>query len=379
MRIDRLKKDCCGCTACAAVCPTKALSMVPDEEGFLYPELQAELCVNCDACTEVCSFQKDYERADGAIPSEYYAVVHQSDKVQKKSRSGGVFYAMATEILSRGGIVYGVALDAELNARTLRIDHEAALTTLQGSKYVQSDKGDSYSLAKEDLLCGRPVLFSGTACEISGLLSYLRAEKVPTDRLYTCDLVCHGAPSPKVWQDNLDHIAKRLGGRPDTADFRDKCFGWAPHIESYQKDGKVVFANRYTSVFYADVALRPSCSECHFCNYDRCADLTLADFWGIERTGLPIDPSRGVSCLMVHTERGKELMEQAKTALTVYPVQKEQTEQPNLKRPSPASAQRSAFWQDYQAHGYLAAAKRVYGPKERLKLVYNVVMRRKKS
>ncbi len=378
MIIEKLKKDCCGCTACVAACPVGALTMATDEEGFLYPSLNRELCVDCGKCEKVCAFCEKKE-VPVSRDSDYYAVTHKENAIRRKSRSGGVFYALAKEILSHGGAVYGVALDETFCAHTARIDREEALADLQGSKYVQSDKGDSFSKVRDDLAQGRAVLFSGTACEVSGLLSYLNACGASTEKLYTCDLVCHGTPSPKLWQDNLAHMEKKMGGYLDEISFRDKSFGWAPHIESYRRGKRIRYANRYTSVFYSDAALRPSCSSCRFCSYERCSDFTLADFWGVEKLSLPIDTAAGVSCLMVHTEKGSELFKSVKADLNCYPVQKEQTEQPNLKRPSPVSPTREAFWKDYRAHGYLYAAKRFYGPKERLKLVYNVVARRKRT
>jgi coenzyme F420-reducing hydrogenase beta subunit len=353
--------------------------MMPDEEGFLYPEINAKLCIDCGTCVRACSFKSSYSRAHSACDPEYYAVVHKDTEVLENSRSGGIFFAIAKEFLSRGGVLYGVALDGDFNALTVRVDSASELWRLQGSKYVQSDKGDSFKSVISDLKGGTPVLYSGTACEISGLLSYVRECNVSDELLYTCDLVCHGTPSPYIWRDNLAYIEKKLGGKPDSLRFRDKCVGWAPHIESYTRGGKTVYDNRYTSVFYSDAALRPSCSSCHFCNLERPSDITLADFWGVEKLGLAINTSRGVSCLTVSTAKGKALFESAKDAVNAYQVRREDTIQPNLERPSPASPRRDAFWKDYKAHGYLFASKRFYGIKERLKLIYNVIVRRNRK
>ena len=379
MRLEKLNKDCCGCTACAAVCPKKAIEMRPDEEGFLYPHIREELCVDCGRCVKVCAFHDQGKKTDGEQHSRTYAVIHKDPHVLKSSRSGGIFYALARHLLSHGGVVYGVALDEALCARTVRIDKEDALPLLQGSKYVQSDKGGSFSLVAKDLRKSRTVLFSGTACEVSGLLSYLCESNVSIETLYTCDLICHGTPSPKVWQDNLALMEKKLGGRPDRVSFRDKAFGWAPHIESYTRGSKTKYANRYTSVFYGDAALRPACSTCPFAKPERCADLTLADFWGIEALSLPIDPSLGVSCLMTHTEKAEALLREVTEEVECIPVETELLRQPNLRSPTPASPQREAFWRDYHRKGYRYASRRFYGPKERLKLIYNYAIRRKKS
>ena len=173
MKLDKQPNQCCGCSACAEACPTGAIRMLPDAEGFLYPSIDNDKCVDCGACVKVCSFNADYQRAKGQIETKCHAVVHQDPVTLRKSRSGGVFFALATAVIAKGGVVFGVALDEAFCARTVRIDTQKGLSVLQGSKYVQSDKGNSFSLVAEDLKAGRTVLFSGTACEVSGLYGYL--------------------------------------------------------------------------------------------------------------------------------------------------------------------------------------------------------------
>lgn len=363
------KNQCCGCTACAAVCPVGAITMRTDEEGFLYPAVDSALCVDCGKCREVCAFTESYPKAEPRIAQRCVAAVHTDAHVRVKSRSGGVFYALAMQILGEGGTVYGVALDDALCAHTVRVAEPQELARLQGSKYVQSDKQDAYRAVRADLAEGRTVLFSGTGCEVAGLLSYLAKTDTDTSHLYTCDLVCHGTPSPLIWQENLALLAKKHG-RVHAADFRDKRFGWHPHIESYVCEGRTRYHNLYTSLFYRDVILRPACHNCHFCNTARCADLTLADFWGVGEYGLGLQSEKGVSLLLLNTEKGERLLSAA-ASLAVHDVGKLRELQPNLRRPTPEPPDRAAFWECYRKHGFRRAAMRFYKPTERAKLVYH--------
>ncbi len=379
MKIDKTRAQCSGCTACFAACPVGAIEMLPDEEGFLYPVINQEKCINCGKCVRVCPFSADYAKAKGHIEPKCYALVHKDSDIRKTSRSGGAFFAMAESILRNGGVVYGVALNEELVAQTVRVDKVEDLPKLQGSKYVQSDKGNSFQSVRRDLSDGRRVLFSGTGCEVSGLHSYLQSVSADTEKLYTCDIVCHGVPSPKIWHDNVKYIEKKLGGKPEEISFRDKIFGWRPHIESYRRGKKIVYANRYTSMFYAYLSIRPSCGSCHFCNYERSGDVTIADFWGVEKLNLPIDAPKGVSFLMIHTEQGNLLVDEISDNLELYTVKKEDTVQPNFHKPTQLSPSRDSFWSEYNAVGYKKATGHYYNCVDRLKLVYNYFLRRNKT
>lgn len=376
MRINKKPFECCGCSACYAACPVRAITMKPDEEGFLYPSIDEKICIDCGLCERVCSFCDDYAHADGQNGSQYYALVHKDYGVRKSSRSGGAFFALASATLARGGVVYGVALDDSFEAKHIRVDSVDSIKLLQGSKYVQSDKADSFKGVKEDLEKGLEVLFSGTGCEVSGLISYLQKAKVDMSGLCTCDIVCHGVPSPLLWKENIEQIKKKLGGEIDEVSFRDKRFGWRAHIESYRRGKKTIFSNVYSTMFCHNLSLRPSCANCHFCNYDRSGDITIADFWGSEKIELPMDRAHGVSLMMVHTDKGREIVREAQADICAVEVEKEQTEQPNLVRPSTLPPKRASFWKNHSALGYKRTVRKYYSVVDRAKLVYNRLLRR---
>lgn len=386
------KVDCSGCTACYAVCPTSAVTMRPDIEGFLYPEIDEEKCIHCDRCQNVCPFERNYkdkitkpqnidlcEVQQSFQEQEFYAGIHTKQEIHEASRSGGLFFAMAELILERGGCIYGVALDPELNAVFKRIEQIDQLETLQGSKYVQAEKADIFVSVATDLKNGKSVLFSGTACEVAGLKAYVNFVGISDDRLYTVDLICHGTPSPKMWRENIQELEIKWKQKIVVAQFRDKSLGWKSHIESYQcldNSGKLTkkkYANKYTSLFYSNVFLRPSCHNCQFCNFERVGDVSIGDFWGAFKSDNNYDLSKGISQLLVNSEKGKKLLDGLKNVQIEKITKEEASKQPNLFRPTPVSARREEFWQMYEAVGYTRVADSFYKLTEKVKIPYNLL------
>lgn len=384
MDIKESKKECCGCTACYAVCPTGAVVMREDEEGFFYPWIDEEKCIHCDQCKNVCAFSADYREklsvANRKSEQHYYVGRVKDRMIRDQSRSGGIFYALAREIQKRDGVVYGVVMDADCRAVYERAVKVEELHRMQGSKYVQAMKGDILHDIEKDLRNGKLVLAAGTACEIAGLLAYLQSHNVCLDQLYTVDLLCHGVPSPKIWQENIKDYEKRWKMQIGSADFRDKSFGWKAHIESYTgrtKTGKIrkKYSNKYTSLFYASVILRPSCHNCQFCNFDRPADLTLGDFWGAATTENPEIAIMGMSQIMANTNKGGKLLLELKDVEIMEASEEDISKQPNLFAPTGVSEDRSDFWKLYEEKGYHVASEKFYRVKERLKLPYNLLRR----
>ena len=352
--------DCCGCTACASICVHDAITMKPDALGFLYPIVDKEKCVDCGLCEKVCAFNEYYDKSENITPS-CYAGRNKNINEMEESRSGAVFIAFSNFILENGGLVYGAGYTEHF-----RVIHKRATTKderdeFKGSKYVQSDLTGIFRLIKEDLKAGRNVLFSGTPCQTAGLHSYI--PKKLREKLYLVDIVCHAVPSPYLWRDYLDYIENKSGKKIDKTVFRDKTNGWnSEHLEKFIfTDGTFLtdFAHRY--FFYNCLSIRHSCTECKFCNMTRPSDISIGDFWGIEY----VDPefnadNRGVSLVIVNTEKGKRLLNSSSQELNLLKVNSAQILQPNLIHPTPANPLQQKFVDDYVHKGYQYVLKK-YG------------------
>lgn len=367
-----LPSKCCGCTACMSVCPKDAISMEPDSEGFYYPSIDDAKCVNCGKCKRVCSFQNGYNKNNVL---EAFAVKHSDEKTRLTSRSGGVFILISDAVLESGGSVYGAAFNDDFSVSHRRAVTKEERDAFKGSKYVQSNPEKTFSEVKKDLEAGKPVVFSGTGCQVGGLLGFLKTTRTPLDKLYTVDLVCHGTPSNKVWLDFLNYTRKKAHAeRVTNADFRDKSFGWAPHYESVWTDGEKHSSKDYAMLFYANHVLRPSCYQCIYTNCNRPSDFTLADFWGIDNIVPGFNDDKGVSLLFVNTQKGKTLFDSVKSGCEIAEVdpQKCVKPNPNLHRTSPRPSDRDEFWKLYLDKGFDKTLKtykrKIYAKKLKSKL-----------
>lgn len=355
---NREKKDCSGCTACVGICPVEAISMKKDPEGFLYPTIDQNSCVHCGACDKFCSF-KTVERRDIDDLPEAYGVKHKRSATRISSRSGGAFIAISDIILSKKGVIYGAAMDRNGKVGHIRAESGRKRDRMKGAKYVQSDLNQTFKKVSEDLNSGRKVLFSGTPCQVAGLKELLEYKKIDQSNLLTCDLVCHGVPSPLIWADYLRYIRKKHHSRIITADFRDKSFGWDTHCESFVlENGKKIVSRDYTDLFYEHIMFRPSCHNCHYANVNRVGDITLADFWGVEKSDPAFADSKGVSLVLVNSEMGKEVFQQASKDLQCIECDIRNCIQPTLVKPSSPSPLREVFWQNYQEKGFEYALKK---------------------
>ena len=343
--------DCCGCSACASICPRDAISMEPDSMGFLYPKVDMEKCVDCGLCERVCAFGNHYDVSRNLTVPKAYAIRHKDLSEVETSRSGAAFIALTDWILHQGGVVYGAGY-----ADHFRVVHKRAATKQQrdefkGSKYVQSDMGNVFRQVRADLKNGFKVLFSGTPCQTSGLLSFIGNRL--RDNLYVVDIVCHGVPSPYIWKDYLAYQEHKNNCVFDDVSFRNKSIcGWADHKESFSYKGKVVVSSIYTRLFYKHIMFRHSCGVCHFTNLKRSSDITIADFWGWEKTDANINKdNKGVSLVFVNTEKGVDWLSEINTSIHIIPVKIDNCLQPNLQRPSEIHPKRDDFEKDYSAKG----------------------------
>lgn len=356
------KSDCCGCSACASVCGHQAITMKPDGMGFLYPEVDQNKCVDCGLCNQVCAFHVNYDISRNLPEPDVYAVRHKDMSEINTSRSGAVFIALSDWILEHSGIVYGAGYEGHFRVVHKRATNKHERNEFKGSKYVQSDLKDTFQQIRKDLKQGYMVMFSGTPCQTSGLLSYLKLLRQDISQLYVVDLVCHGVPAPYVWRDYLKYIENKYHAKITAVNFRDKSqLGWTAHKESFKIGDKYVCTSTYTDLFYKHIMFRHSCGVCHFTNLKRPSDLTIADFWGWEKVDKHINAdNKGVSLVLVNTKKGRHLFSEIADQIHYLKTDTQHCLQHNLECPSLISPQRAAFEQDFISHGFVYCAKK-YG------------------
>ncbi len=319
--ITRVGKECCGCSACANICPKHCIRMTENHEGFLYPQVQEENCVNCGACEKACPVFHEASVQDSR--RQAWAVVNQDQSVLMDSSSGGLFSALAAEMIERGGCVFGAAFTADFSrVHHIMVENLKDLCRLQGSKYMQSDPENCYPAVREQLIQGRWVLFTGTPCQIAGLKGFLGRDH---EKLICADVICHGTPPSLLWRPYLKHIQKKLGSRAIAVSFRDKTEGWKKFsMKITAEDGKKyrcsLGKDPYLRMFLKNVCLRESCYNCKVKENGFFSDITMGDLWGVEQILPDIESNRGVSLALIHTEKGRILFEQISRSMSVFPV-----------------------------------------------------------
>ena len=305
------KKYCTGCGVCAKKCPQAAIVLKPDLMGFLYPHIDSVKCVDCGLCRTVCHMLMPI--SDEGKTEQIFALKSKNATVLQTSQSGGAFAEMAKCVLSTGGVVYGASFDAQFFVKHIRVSNESELHKLQGSKYVQSETTEIFSLVKSDLDKGVEVLFSGTPCQVAALNSFLTK---PYEKLCTVDVVCQGIMPPKLWGDYMAYVSGKYGTFTH-ANFRDKAVsGWRVQYESFTINGERKVFDTYKRLFYSNYFLRDACYKpevqriiCKYGGMVRCSDLTIGDFWGIEKTESNIpDENTGISLCLVNSSKGAQLI-----------------------------------------------------------------------
>lgn len=308
------KHKCCGCSTCAGICPKHCITMEVDAEGFLYPKIDADICIDCHLCEKRCPVL-NVKRETNDVRPTLYAAYAKDEEIRKFSSSGGIFTLLAEEIIERGGAVFGATFDESLNVYHLCIDNKKQLYRLRGSKYVQSNIGSTYIQAKKLLEMGQIVLYTGSPCQIEGLKQYLNGKW--EENLILMDFVCHGVPSPLVWQSYKHFKEKEYKAKVANASFRGKKFGWrlfnmALDYQNGKKYECSINLDPYLQTFIRNVSLRPSCYECPFKKVNRESDITLADYWGIWKQDPMMYDDKGTSMVLVHSPKGIELLKSVK-------------------------------------------------------------------
>lgn len=339
------KHNCSGCSACVSVCPKMCISFQPDKEGFLYPQVNASNCIECGLCEKVCPFQDSPKER---LPIKSLAAINPDYWERNQSSSGGIFSMLAHKVLNDGGVVFGAAFDDDWSVKHIAIERTGDLHRLQGSKYVQSSIGNAFHSVKENLVQGRKVLFSGTPCQVAGLKKYLRTDY---ENLLTVDIICHGVPSPMVWQDYLSC----LGDKKTICDihFRDKCNGWINYSVSisYGEEkaiGEPFYANLFMRGFLNNLYLRPSCYKCKVKGGRSGSDITLGDFWGIENVVPEIHDDQGVSAVLANTPRGQRMLESITPIMQEVRFEQVVQDNPSLVESVPETQGRAEFWRRFQ-------------------------------
>lgn len=302
------KKDCTGCHACYSICPQSCIFMETDNEGFWYPKVDYDKCVNCGSCIKVCPIINEGPAANKPIA---YACINNDEAIRLESSSGGIFTLVAEHVIGNGGVVFGVGFDEDFKVVHSYVKNKEWLGEFRGSKYVQSKIGDTYKQAKDFLKQGKEVLFTGTPCQISGLKSYLGRDY---DNLFCMDNICHGVPSPKVWEKYVSYREHVASSKTRRIAFRRKDEGWKRYSVSFifqnnTEYRKTLRDDLFMKAFLKNVCLRPSCYNCQFKTLHRESDITLADFWGIQRILPDMDDDKGTSLIFVNSTKGQAMFE----------------------------------------------------------------------
>ena len=366
------KSRCTGCGACAQTCPLNCIQMEYDTEGFLYPSTDKEKCVNCGKCNDICpiiNINSNVNDKNFFDEPKAYAARIKDEEIRRDSSSGGVFSLVANHVLSENGAVYGCILNKNLEAVHTRIENKEDLHAMRGSKYVQSRLDNTFKDIKNDLSAGKKVLFVGTPCQTAGLFSYLGNKKIPN--LITIDFICHGVPSSLVFKDYIKSEESRIGSKMTEHRFRNKDKGW--NQTGLQLGSKSVFENgiivrrypafkdKYMNGFLDDICLRSSCYSCNFKSIPKIySDITIADFWGINRISKDFNDNKGTSLVLINSIFGEKVWNTLCDDAEFRPVEYRSAIRKNapLTESARINPDRKQFFKDYIENGYEYVAKK---------------------
>ena len=313
------KHDCCGCEACMNACPKSCIDLLYDNEGFIYPYIREDSCINCDKCVKACPVINKPNKT--VEPIETLSAINNNEAIRISSSSGGIFSLLAEWTIERGGVVFGAVFDEEWNVKHDYTNKKEDLFRFRGSKYVQSRIGTAYKDAEKFLKQGIYVFFTGTSCQVAGLKRFLNKEY---ENLLTADCLCHGVPSPKVWNSYIKEITGDLNDIENIS-FRDKRTGWKKYSFTITlKNGNIITHPAYDDIymkgFLLDLYLRPSCERCP-AKSGRCrSDITLADCWGIDRFKSFMDDDKGTGLILVNSIKGQNIIHSLNCNTALIPI-----------------------------------------------------------
>lgn len=323
---EEIKKGCTGCSACINVCPKNCITMQKDEWGFLYPVIDQKKCIKCGKCKQICPQKK--VNLEETQRKAYYGY-HKDEAIRKGSSSGGAFTALAELTLKEKGVVYGAIYDREKQKVYYSSTDQVSLSELRRSKYVQSEMKDILKQMDRDLKQGRKVLFMGTPCHVAGVSSYF--EKAPNRKnLLLCDFICHGVPSNQMLRHHIEKLQNKYHSYCKQVNFRpktDPLHPWYKHRLKLDFENGMVYDKSLNEDEYMigfiqeNLFLRRSCYECQYCNGNRKADITLADFWGVTEYNPSLNDEKGLSLVITHTTKGEEATFQIKESFNLYDLE----------------------------------------------------------
>lgn len=368
--VSNIMNGCFGCTACASICPTRAIEMEKSQEGFLYPKVKEEKCISCGKCRMVCPSVIQDESSNTRRSYKICAYVNPDETVLSNSTSGG-FFSAAIDSFSPD-YVCGAIFDKDHIVVHVISNQKDTIDKMHGSKYVQSNLGQCFIDIKEKLDKGFRVLFSGTSCQVKGLIGYLNTTNTNMDNLLTLDLVCHGVPSPLLFSDYLKNYEMKTGKKIINYSSRSKKYGWGSNLgvlnylqtisRSDSKIDNTSFdANLWQNIFFNDYCIRECCYICPFATPDKPSDLTMGDFWGVESIITDIPFSRGCSLIICHSEKGNNVLNGINvTWLDNNQMVEAVKKQARLKKPITRPSNREIFWQDYHNKSFSDIAKKYF-------------------
>lgn len=310
IRIDK-KENCCGCTACAAICPKSCIEMKEDKEGFRYPEVDEEICIECGACERVCPILN--KTKEEKFQQEGYIIQNKDQQVLRESTAGGAFTAIAEYILNKNGVIFGVELSKDLQAKHICVENKNELYRFRNSKYMQSimdETGKTQRKVKEFLDADRYVCFSGTPCQIEGLKKYLKKDY---PKLITVDVVCRAVPSPFIFRKYIEYQEHKMNQKISSVRFRDKYYGYkysTMNVLTNKNQGKYhkgVESDPWLRAFFSNICDRPSCHKCNFRKQYRVSDFTIWDCFNVGRFSKNLDNDKGATRMLIHSEKGKAI------------------------------------------------------------------------
>lgn len=369
------QKDCCGCTACASICPHRAIQMCANDKGFLYPNVDNESCVQCGLCLKTCPIlDRQTQPVKETTVRESFALRHKDKDTLFHSSSGGAFFSIAEYVIANGGIVFGAIYDDDLAVKHAYATTLEECKRFQGSKYSQSDLTGTYVKVKEFLDAKRMVLFSGTPCQNHGLIKFLRKSY---ENLVTIDIICHSVPSPLVYNKYIQLIERKYKDKVTNISMRDKTLGWGG-INSYRyyfKSGNEVFNPKgikcWQLIFESGLITRESCFDCQYTNLNRVTDFTIGDFWDTQSLRPEIYSKEGTSIILVNSEKGEALFEKIKYNVNLWQVSKQEYIQPRLESATKKPNNYDFFWSLYKKDGFAKTYKKFWGRKRLFSRVVN--------